>query len=122
MPVCRSCGHEEPGWSRFCTRCGTALAADAGAPPPTGTDQRGREELNVSILYGMVVCLVLALIVPPWETPPGQPPEFLGFHFILSPPPADNASGIVSRLLLTIELVTIGVAGLYFSWLFRRKS
>lgn len=97
------------------------MAADAGAAHPTGTDQRGHEELNLSILYGMVLFLILAIIVPPWETPPGQPPEFLGFHFILSPPPAGSASGIISRLLLTIELVTIGVAGLYFSWLFRRK-
>jgi len=70
-------------------------------------------------LYVMVALLVLAMLVPPWETPPGQPPEFLGFHFLLSPPQPD---AVVSRLLITIELFTIAVAGLYFSWLFRRKS
>ena len=69
----------------------------------------------------MAGILILALIVPPWETPPGQPPVFLGFHFVLSPPPAGTEPGVISRLLLTIELVTIAVAGLYFSWLFRKR-
>ena len=71
------------------------------------------------VLYTMVGLLLLALLVPPWETPPGQPPEFLGFHFILNPPESDS---IVSRLLITIELVTIAMAGFYLSWLFRKRS
>jgi len=71
------------------------------------------------VLYTMVGLLLLALLVPPWETPPGQPPEFLGFHFILNPPESDS---IVSWLLITIELVTIAMAGFYLSWLFRKRS
>ena len=71
------------------------------------------------VLYTMVGLLLLALLIPPWETPPGQPPEFLGFHFILNPPESDS---IVSWLLITIELVTIAMAGFYLSWLFRKRS
>lgn len=67
----------------------------------------------------MVAALILALLFPPWETTVEQIPEFLGMHFILSPPLPD---AIVSRMLLTIELVTITIAGLYGAFLFRRKS
>ncbi|MBH0200443.1 MAG: hypothetical protein HP497_13695 [Nitrospira sp.] len=70
------------------------------------------------MLYGMVAALVLAIVFPPWETPPDQPPEFLGMHFILSPP---NPDAVVSRMLQTIELVTITIAGLYGAFLFRKK-
>jgi hypothetical protein len=66
-----------------------------------------------------VAALLLALLFPPWETAPSQPPEFLGFHFILTPPEPD---AMVSRMLLTIELSTIAIAGFYFSWLFRSKN
>ena len=83
-------------------------------PPKTS----GPGQLNIEILYGMVALLALALLFPPWETPPSQAPEFLGLHFLLSPPTPD---AIVSRLLLTIELVTIAIAGLYGSFLFRKK-
>ena len=76
------------------------------------------EEMNMPVLYTMVGLLLLALLIPPWETPPGQPPEFLGFYFILSPPEPDS---VISRLLITIELVTIAMAGFYLSWLFRKK-
>lgn len=37
-------------------------------------------------------------------------------YFIFSPPAPE---AVVSRMLLTIELVTIAIAGLYGSWLFR---
>jgi hypothetical protein len=67
----------------------------------------------------MVAVLVLALLFPPWETPPTQAPQFLGLHFILAPPTAD---AVVSRLLMTIELVTIAIAGLYGAFLLRNKS
>ena len=50
---------------------------------------------------------------------PSQPAAFLGFHFILSPP---RPEAIVSRMLLTIELTTTAIAGLYLSFLFRTKS
>lgn len=77
----------------------------------------------MTILYVMVGFLLLATVFPPWETPPGHPPEFLGFHFVLSPPPFDSGetTGIISRFLWTIELVTIAIAGFYFSWLFRKQ-
>lgn len=80
--------------------------------------------MNLPILYGMVASLILALLFPPWETPPGLPPAFLGFHFFWDPPASSEggATAVVSRLLLTIELVTIAVAGLYFSWLFRDRG
>ncbi len=66
----------------------------------------------------MVAILLLALLFPPWETPPSQPAAFLGFGFILTPPRPD---AIVSRMLLTIELTTTAIAGLYLSFLFRTK-
>jgi hypothetical protein len=121
MQTCRSCGQEEPDFSRFCTRCGGPLGPFPAAPP-AGAGRRDREEMNLPILYAMVGTLILALLIPPWETPPGRPPAFLGFHFLLRPPDSDRGPGVVSGLLLTIELVTITVGGLYFSWLFRRKG
>jgi hypothetical protein len=76
------------------------------------------EALNLQVLYGMAAVLVLAVLFPPWETPPTQAPEFLGLHFILAPPTPD---AVVSRLLMTIELVTIAIAGLYGAFLFRQR-
>ena len=87
-------------------------------PPPPPPAALGAGKLNFEFLYGMVALLSLAVLFPPWETPPSQPPEFLGMHFILTPPTLD---AIVSRLLLTIELVTIAIAGLYGAFLFRQK-
>ena len=66
----------------------------------------------------MVGMLLVAVLFPPWETPPSQMPEFLGLHFILSPPTSD---AVVSRMLLTIEVVTITIAGLYLSFLLRTR-
>ena len=122
MQTCRFCGREEPESSRYCTRCGTALSASIPGTPSVRDVRRDREEMNVAILYAMVATLIVALLVPPWETPPGQPPAFLGFHFFLQPPETAQGAGIISRLLLTIELVNIAVAGFYFSWLFRKKG
>lgn len=120
MKVCPSCRHELPEISRYCTQCGQRLHADpveqpTPVPPPV---ERQPDQLNIQFLYGMVAALALAALFPPWETPLSQTPEFLGLHFILSPPTPD---AIVSRLLLTIELVTIAIAGLYGSFLFRQK-
>lgn len=75
--------------------------------------------MNLPILYAMVGLLILAVLFPPWETPPGQSPAFLGFHSILSPPEPDS---VISRLLITIELVTIVMSGFYLSWLFRKRA
>jgi predicted nucleic acid-binding Zn ribbon protein len=110
MRFCESCGHELPDQSRFCTRCGKAV---------TSSSRSNAEEMNMTSLYVMVGLLILAVVIPPWEAPPGQPPEFLGFRLILDPPEPD---AVVSRLLLTVELFTIAVAGVYFSWLFRRRG
>lgn len=115
MKTCEACGRLLPEISRFCTHCGARLEAGTSA---SSQSQQAGEQLNLQILYAMVAALALALLVPPWESPPSQPPEFLGFGFILSPPSAD---AIVSRLLLTIELVTIAIAGMYGSFLFRKR-
>ena len=101
---------------RYCTQCGAYLEGD---PRPTSTQpDTTPDALNLQILYGMVAILILALLFPPWETPPSQTPEFLGLHFILAPPTPD---AVVSRLLITIELVTIAIAGLYGAFLFRKQ-
>jgi hypothetical protein len=115
MKACPSCQRELPEIYRYCTHCGTGL--DETFPAPNKSDSTP-DALNLQILYGMVATLILALLFPPWETPPSQAPEFLGLHFILTPPTPD---AVVSRLLITIELVTIGIAGLYGAFLFRKQ-
>lgn len=120
--ICRACGHDLAESSRFCTNCGKPLVPSP-LTPAVGPEA---EVMNIPVLYLMVGLLILAGLFPPWETAPGQPPEFLGFHFILNPP-EDGASGpghggVVSRLLITIELVTIAMTGFYFSWLFRKRA
>ncbi len=118
MQTCPSCRRSLPGINRFCTYCGQRLdgATPSSERPPTNAS--APEQLNLTVLYGMVAVLVLAVLLPPWETPPDQPPEFLGFHFILNPP---APAAVVSRMLLTIELTTITIAGLYGAFLFRKK-
>ncbi len=116
MKTCLSCQRELPEIYRYCTQCGNSLDDNARSAP--AKQERAPDELNLQILYGMSAMLVLALLFPPWETPPSQAPEFLGLHFILAPPTPD---AVVSRLLITIELVTIAIAGLYGSFLFRSK-
>jgi len=66
----------------------------------------------------MVGVLILAVMFPPWESPPGDAPEYLGMHFVMSPP---SEGAVISRMLQSIELVTIAVAGLYGAWLFRER-
>ncbi len=118
MQACPFCDRSQPEINRFCTQCGRRL--DGTAVRTSGAESRATppDQLNLSILYGMVVVLMLALLFPPWETPPSQTPEFLGMHFILSPPAPD---AVMSRMLLTIELVTIAIAGMYGAFLFRKK-
>lgn len=117
MKTCPSCQRELPEIYRYCTQCGNHL--DDGVRSGPAKPDSAPDALNMHILYGMVTMLVLALLFPPWETPPSQAPEFLGLHFILSPPAPD---AVVSRLLITIELVTIAIAGLYGAFLFRHKA
>ena len=112
MLICPFCTQESPADSRFCIHCGKPVREASASP--TG-------QMNLRVLYGMVTILIVALVVPPWETPPGQPPAFLGFHFVLDPPDAGGETGVISRMLLTIELFTIAVGGIYFSWLLREK-
>ena len=119
MKLCPSCRYELPEISRYCTQCGQRLHADpVELSPSPPRPELPADQLDLRFLYGMVAALSLAILFPPWETPPSQAPEFLGLHFILAPPTPD---AIVSRLLLTIELVTITIAGLYGSFLFRQK-
>ena len=113
MKVCPSCRREWPEIYRYCTHCGSQMDGASRASARPSVDP---ESLNLHVLYGMVALLVLAILFPPWETPSAQPPQFLGLHFILSPPTAD---AVVSRLVITIELVTIAIAGLYGAFLFR---
>jgi hypothetical protein len=124
MKICPSCRRELPEISRYCSQCGQRLHSDHvdASPPPKSSPPNAAAkpgQLNVEILYCMVATLSLAILFPPWETPPSQAPEFLGLHFIFNPP---TPEAIVSRLLLTIELVTIAIAGLYGSFLFRQKK
>lgn len=119
MQICPSCHRSLPEINRFCTQCGQRLDARAGIPSAARPSTPTPDQLNINVLYGMVAVLALAIVFPPWETPPDQRPEFLGLHFILSPP---TPEAIVSRMLLTIELVTIAMAGLYGSWLFRKRG
>ncbi len=118
MQTCPSCHQSLPEINRFCTQCGQRLAATASPSPAPAPQPTTPEQLNLNILYGMVGTLILAVLLPPWETPPTQPPEFLGFHSVLSPP---TPEAIISRMLLTIELTTITIGGLYGAFFFRRR-
>lgn len=121
MKRCETCGAELPGYSRFCMQCGRPLESDAGGDDRAGfPESRVKEDMNPRVLYAMVLGLVLAVLFPPWEAAPGQPPEFLGFHFVLTGPGPDS-DGVISRFLWIIELVTIAIAGFYFSWYFRKR-
>lgn len=118
MQACPACDRLQAEINRFCIQCGRRLDGKAGGPASSREPGSAQEQLNISVLYGMVAGLLLAVLFPPWETPPSQPPGFLGMAFILSPP-TDEA--VVSRMLLTIELVTIAIAGMYGAFLFRKK-
>ncbi|PJA78658.1 MAG: hypothetical protein CO149_02825 [Nitrospirae bacterium CG_4_9_14_3_um_filter_51_5] len=109
---CPSCGYDLPLKGRYCPKCGSR----ADRKP---VEESKQEPLNLRILFIMVGLLILAVLFPPWQTPPDQTLEFLGFHFILSPP-LEGAQR--SPILQTIQLFTIAVAGLYFSWAFREKG
>ena len=100
MLICQSCGQTILESTRFCTKCGHKI----GRPLIKG---RETESLNLRVLYIMVGLLILAVLFPPWEAGPEGPPEFLGFHFILSPPRPD---AVISRVLQTVQLFTIAVA------------
>lgn len=118
MQACPSCNRVLPEINRYCTHCGAALGSQIPRAAATQNHASTAEQLNLNILYGMVTVLVVSILMPPWESPPSQPAAFLGFHFILSPPQPD---AIISRMLLTIELTTTAIAGLYLSFLFRTR-
>lgn len=110
--TCQACGHESAAEARFCTSCGKRFVQESQP------EARAKEILNLRILYAMVGLLVLAVLFPPWESSPGSPPAYLGMHFILSPP---EPEAVVSRILQTVELVTIAIGGIYMAWVFREK-
>lgn len=85
------------------------IAPDAAAPI-VGQD------LHLPTLYLMAAALILAVLFPPWEAAPNDPPAFLGLHAFWTPP---TPTAVVSRMLLTIETMTIAIAGLYVAWFFR---
>lgn len=118
MQTCPFCDRSQAEINRFCIQCGRRLDGTEERTFGSGPRATPPDQLNLSILYGMVVVLILALLFPPWEASLSQAPEFLGLHFILSPP---SPEAVVSRMLLTIELVTIAIAGMYGAFLFRKK-
>ncbi len=119
MQICLACNRSQPEINRFCIQCGRQLDGSSDRSPASRPSRTSPpDQLNLTVLYGMVAALILAGLFPPWETPPTQAPEFLGLSFILSPPASE---AIVSRMLLTIELVTIAIAGMYGAFLFRKK-
>lgn len=119
MQICPACNRSQPEINRFCIQCGRRLDGRSdNSPPSQHQTTPAPDQLNLTVLYGMVAVLILAVLFPPWETPPTQTPEFLGMYFILSPP---TPEAVVSRMLLTIELVTIAIAGMYGAFLFRKK-
>ncbi len=122
--TCQACGQELQPEGRFCTRCGApATLQENPFDTPKATPSQGRlgEDLNLQVLYGMVALLILAVLFPPWETPPGSTPEFLGFHFLGAPPTPLDGEGVISRWLWTVDLTTIAIGGLYLSWVFRKR-
>ncbi|NGZ02003.1 MAG: hypothetical protein CV090_02995 [Nitrospira sp. WS238] len=119
MQVCPACQRSQAQINRFCVQCGGRLNGRGTGSSASSSARAASEQLNINVLYGMVALLILAVLFPPWETPPDQQPEFLGMSFILAPP---TPEAVVSRMLLTIELVTIAIAGMYGAFLFRSKS
>ena len=112
MNACQSCGRAISSDVQVCSNCTQRNQDSFG--------KRSEDEsLNLQILYGMVGLLVLVFLFPPWVTAPGPTQEYLGMHFILSPPDPD---AVVSRILQTIELVTIAVGGMYGAWFFRGRD
>ena len=119
MQIRPACSRSQPEINRFCIQCGRRLDGGSESSPASQPQTTSApDQLNLTVLYGMVVVLILAVLFPPWETPPSQTPEFLGLYFILSPPAPE---AVVSRMLLTIELVTIAIAGMYGAFVFRKK-
>lgn len=116
LTTCAGCGSVLESEARFCPQC--------GQPQPSRTSEGQKrpapaikQEMNVTVLYVMVGILILAVLFPPWETPPDQPPAFLGFYPLWSRP----KEGVVSNMLLIIETSTVAIAGIYLSWVLRKK-
>ena len=116
LSTCVQCGAVLDAEARFCPQCGHPQPSrtSEGRKPETPAV---KEEMNMTVLYAMVGVLILAVLFPPWETPPDQPPAFLGLYPLWSRP----ENGIVSNMLLIIETSTIAIAGVYLSWILRKK-
>jgi pSer/pThr/pTyr-binding forkhead associated (FHA) protein len=50
MPFCTACGHQNPDDARFCSQCGTRLAAEPAAPAPDRGESPG--ETTATITFG----------------------------------------------------------------------
>ncbi len=66
----------------------------------------------------MAGLLIAAVLFPPWESPPGAPPAYLGMYCLLNPP---EPGAVVSRVVQTVELATLAIGGMYLAWVFREK-
>jgi len=50
MPFCTNCGKQNPEDARFCSQCGTRLAADGAGTPPSATP--GLSDSTATITFG----------------------------------------------------------------------
>ncbi len=116
MLVCSTCRRQSAEGARFCSHCGEALPPSSPSSDPGQTARK--DDLNLTVLIAMAGLLLLAVLIPPWEASPEDPPAFLGFHPFWASP---TATAVVSRMLLTIETTTIAIAGIYGSWFFRKR-
>ncbi len=116
-PTCQTCDQALPSAARFCPACGTPVVQEP-RKPSRPEPARSKEILNLQILYIMAGLLILAVLFPPWESPPGDPPAYLGMHFLLHPP---EPGAVVSGILQTVELATLAIGGMYLAWMFRDK-
>ncbi|MGE3153255.1 MAG: zinc-ribbon domain-containing protein [Nitrospiraceae bacterium] len=117
LTTCVNCGIVLGSEARFCPQCGRpqpARTVDGSSPQANAI----KEEMSMPVLYVMIGILLLAFLFPPWESPPSEPPAFLGFHPFRKPP---TATAVISRMLLIIETMTTVIGGVYASWLFRRR-
>ena len=94
---CTQCGHQNPDGSRFCARCGAALASAVPAAPAAGTTET-TSTISLTALEGVL------------EVPPGGDE-----HAAAETPPAGTALLVVkrgpnagSRFLLDADVTTAG--------------
>lgn len=67
MQVCPICGRSQPEVNRFCVQCGRRFDDRADGPSAFRPARSAPGQLNIAVLYGMVVVLILAVLFPPWR-------------------------------------------------------